>query len=643
MGGADSSNTTSDATKVTPTSTTTTTYLSRGDWENNELGCNNSVLPNSSHCGDGMPGQESGKLFANDSLRMSSFTSTNTSSGDTRDAKAPTRRISTLGRGGGEESTPAQSFPVHSSLDPRFDENTGANHTGTSGTVDRFDSNVSANTVDKVGLTGMPAGLVTGAGQQHTAVGFMHEEGQDQGKRTKVRKTEAARDVAEAASGQPSADSLVAEDEVKGNERGKGKKRGRRSRGSAGAPKDDTCTIEGCTNLCDSLYTRRYHTCRKHIEALDVLKDGQHMRFCQRCSSFHNVDAFEGRRHTCRAALIVYNAARRKVRQAAKELQAAQLKKEAEKAEAKKREQQQAQERQWQQQHEEQRRQQQLELLQRDSFTLPSHLELRQDSFNSGHSLPNLHSLRQDSFNALLPKLFARDSFNLTNPQGLRQDSFTSFNSLGSFQSHQSADSNEQWRNAMTAALAMSMGGNTDQVSNGATSPPAMNADAVPGTLSGMVRDGTGPGALNPSGFGAGSAAMPANASYENFMAMWNMGNTLQRKGLEGMQRLKDGTLTFPPQPAGAGPAVTPNASLNNPLQSSSMMLQQRIAKLQQSAAAVVSHNLQARQDNSNTSAAVLPSATLPGNGAMNMLNQQDHTMQSPRTHQGGPWGMRME
>ena len=88
-------------------------------------------------------------------------------------------------------------------------------------------------------------------------------------------------------------------------------------------------------------YTRRYHTCREHIESLDVVKagrqgrtllhcsaqpetfpvtdaltpprvshercvtlsreaeeccdhGGRHVRFCQRCSSFHAVDAFEG-------------------------------------------------------------------------------------------------------------------------------------------------------------------------------------------------------------------------------------------------------------------------------------------------------------------------------------------------------------
>jgi len=53
------------------------------------------------------------------------------------------------------------------------------------------------------------------------------------------------------------------------------------------------CTIDGCRNTCNTMYTRRYHTCREHIESLDVVKNGQNARFCQRCSSFHSIDAFE--------------------------------------------------------------------------------------------------------------------------------------------------------------------------------------------------------------------------------------------------------------------------------------------------------------------------------------------------------------
>eukprot|EP00982_Pelagococcus_subviridis_P006059 29953-Pelagococcus_subviridis.AAC.5 len=63
------------------------------------------------------------------------------------------------------------------------------------------------------------------------------------------------------------------------------------------------CTADGCDKACDTAYTRRYRTCREHIDSLDVLRDGLHQRFCQRCSSFHALAAFDGSRHTCRQAL----------------------------------------------------------------------------------------------------------------------------------------------------------------------------------------------------------------------------------------------------------------------------------------------------------------------------------------------------
>jgi len=96
----------------------------------------------------------------------------------------------------------------------------------------------------------------------------------------------------------------------------------RRRRAPRGDNESFTCEITGCTNQCNTLYTRRYHTCREHIEQLDVVKDGQHVRFCQRCSSFQPVEMFEGSRHTCRQALETYNAARRKLRQEASSKQA---------------------------------------------------------------------------------------------------------------------------------------------------------------------------------------------------------------------------------------------------------------------------------------------------------------------------------
>ena len=74
------------------------------------------------------------------------------------------------------------------------------------------------------------------------------------------------------------------------------------------------CTIDNCGEPCVSVYCRRYHTCRAHIEALHVVRNGEECRFCQRCSSFQPVGDFDGARHTCRDALSAYNAARREAR-----------------------------------------------------------------------------------------------------------------------------------------------------------------------------------------------------------------------------------------------------------------------------------------------------------------------------------------
>jgi hypothetical protein len=74
------------------------------------------------------------------------------------------------------------------------------------------------------------------------------------------------------------------------------------------------CTIDNGGEPCVSVYCRRYHTCRAHIEALHVVRNGEECRFCQRCSSFQPVGDFDGARHTCRDALSAYNAARREAR-----------------------------------------------------------------------------------------------------------------------------------------------------------------------------------------------------------------------------------------------------------------------------------------------------------------------------------------
>lgn len=74
------------------------------------------------------------------------------------------------------------------------------------------------------------------------------------------------------------------------------------------------CTVDNCGEPCVSVYCRRYHTCREHIGALHVVRNGADVRFCQRCSSFQPIADFDGDRHTCRDALRAYNSARREAR-----------------------------------------------------------------------------------------------------------------------------------------------------------------------------------------------------------------------------------------------------------------------------------------------------------------------------------------
>lgn len=51
-------------------------------------------------------------------------------------------------------------------------------------------------------------------------------------------------------------------------------RRPRRTSTTSGGLQNFRCTIDGCSNECETAYARRYHTCREHIESLDVMHGG---------------------------------------------------------------------------------------------------------------------------------------------------------------------------------------------------------------------------------------------------------------------------------------------------------------------------------------------------------------------------------
>lgn len=82
------------------------------------------------------------------------------------------------------------------------------------------------------------------------------------------------------------------------------------------------CRVEGCEVDLSALkaqnkadYRVRYKICDEHLKALEVQQDGKLMRFCQQCTSLHEVAAFDGNKRSCRERLSSHNARRRKRRQ----------------------------------------------------------------------------------------------------------------------------------------------------------------------------------------------------------------------------------------------------------------------------------------------------------------------------------------
>eukprot|EP00873_Tetraselmis_striata_P021801 jgi/Tetstr1/442065/TSEL_030244.t1 len=75
-----------------------------------------------------------------------------------------------------------------------------------------------------------------------------------------------------------------------------------------------------CQEPVDTNSIRKYIRCRKVCNmcrnSSSVMKDGKEKRFCQLCSWFHDIEKFEGERHSCRYALKKHNERRRSKTQA---------------------------------------------------------------------------------------------------------------------------------------------------------------------------------------------------------------------------------------------------------------------------------------------------------------------------------------
>ena len=63
------------------------------------------------------------------------------------------------------------------------------------------------------------------------------------------------------------------------------------------------CKVDGCNTECESLYSIRVKVCAMHLKAEEVLFNGETCRFCQKCTKFHNVNAFENNRRACLRSL----------------------------------------------------------------------------------------------------------------------------------------------------------------------------------------------------------------------------------------------------------------------------------------------------------------------------------------------------
>ncbi|GAQ82309.1 squamosa promoter binding protein(SBP) domain containing protein [Klebsormidium nitens] len=75
------------------------------------------------------------------------------------------------------------------------------------------------------------------------------------------------------------------------------------------------CQVEGCEENLEhaKAYNKRHHVCWVHSRAWEVLIHGVLSRFCQQCSRFHDVRAFDEIKRSCRERLLHHNKRRRTI------------------------------------------------------------------------------------------------------------------------------------------------------------------------------------------------------------------------------------------------------------------------------------------------------------------------------------------
>ncbi|KAL6991098.1 Squamosa promoter-binding-like protein [Sarracenia purpurea var. burkii] len=94
----------------------------------------------------------------------------------------------------------------------------------------------------------------------------------------------------------------------------KKKKTSGRRGSSGGGSAQPSCQVDDCTT--DMSYAKPYHrrhkVCDFHAKVPAVVVDGLQQRFCQQCSRFHELSAFDGTKKSCRRRLAGHNERRRK-------------------------------------------------------------------------------------------------------------------------------------------------------------------------------------------------------------------------------------------------------------------------------------------------------------------------------------------
>ncbi|XP_047318575.1 squamosa promoter-binding protein 2-like [Impatiens glandulifera] len=84
--------------------------------------------------------------------------------------------------------------------------------------------------------------------------------------------------------------------------------------GSGSSTSQVCCQVENCgaqfTN--SKQYYRRHKVCEVHAKAPIVAVAGLWQRFCQQCSRFHEISAFDEAKRSCRRRLAGHNERRRK-------------------------------------------------------------------------------------------------------------------------------------------------------------------------------------------------------------------------------------------------------------------------------------------------------------------------------------------